>query len=263
LAGRDVLIVADTGNHASLIDACRLAKSRVAAFEHGDLQGAGRELRDRSESRALLVIDAINSVEGDLLPLGAWHDLASRYGAILVVDDAHGLGVRGGGRGSVFEAGLGDAPDVVITATLSKSLGSQGGVVLGDRRVIDHLINTARSFIFDTGLNPPAVGAALESTRIVRQDPRLAAAVLHRSATIAGALDVLATDSAIVSRFVGDAHHALAMSQELQAQGLHVGCFRPPSVAIGQARLRLTANLSQSDADVARLKRAHDGLVVA
>ncbi|MDO8732200.1 MAG: 8-amino-7-oxononanoate synthase [Actinomycetota bacterium] len=261
LGGRDCLIIADGGNHASLIDGCKLANARVVTVEHGDLLAAEEALVDRTESRALVVVDAINSVIGDLLPLSSWHEIAHRHGAILIIDDAHGIGVRGQGRGSTWEAGIAAEPDVVVTVTLSKSLGSQGGAVLGDARVIDHVLNTARPFIFDTGLNPPAAGAALVATQIIRQDPALATALLDRSAGIAHALSVAPTDAAIVSWTVGGSQEALDLAEGMSGLGVRVGCFRPPSVAIGSAGLRITANRGHSDGDVELLARSLKQLV--
>ncbi len=261
LAGRDCVIVADGGNHASLIDGCKLANSRLITVEHGDLAGAQYALVNRSETRAVLVIDAINSVFGDLLPLAAWHAVARKHGAVLLVDDAHGIGVRGGGRGSAWEAGIAAESDVVVTVTLSKSLGSQGGAVLGDPRVIDHVLNSARPFIFDTGLNPPAVGAALAAARIVRQQPELASTLLDRATAIADALEVLPSDAAILSWTVGGAQEALDLAAGLSGLGVRVGCFRPPSVAIGSAGLRITANSAHTEADIELLARSLDSLV--
>ena len=261
LAGRDCLIVADGGNHASLIDGCRLANSRVVTVDHGDLAAAEVALSKRLEARALLVIDAINSVRGDLLPLDAWHAVARRHGAILVVDDAHGIGVRGGGRGSVSEAGIAAETDVVITATLSKALGSQGGAVLGDPRVIEHVLNTARPFIFDTGLNPAAAAAALAAAQIIGEDAALATGLLARAARIAEALDVRASDSSILSWTVGSAQDAVDLAAGLSELGVRVGCFRPPAVPIGSAGLRITANADHSDADIALLKQSLTSLV--
>lgn len=256
LGGRDCLIVADSGNHASLIDGCRLAGSRLVTVPHDDRTAVEEALASREETRALVVVDAINSVVGDLLDLAAWHALARSHGAVLVVDDAHGVGVRGGGRGSAWEAGIAAEPDVVVTMTLSKSLGSQGGAVLGDPRVIEHLLNTARPFIFDTGLNPPAAGAALAAARIVRAHPELSQRLLGRAGGIADALGIAASDAAILAWTVGGAQEAWDLAAALGARGLSVGCFRPPSVAIGSAGLRITANLGQSDADVQRLADA-------
>jgi 8-amino-7-oxononanoate synthase len=256
LTGPDCVIVADRGNHASLFDGCRLAGSRLRVVPHGDLERAGTVLATRTEARALVVIDAISSVDGDLLPLARWHDLARRHGALLLVDDAHGLGVRGGGRGAVAEAGLAAEPDVVTTVTLSKSLGSQGGAVLGAPAVIEHLIDTARTFIFDTGLNPAAAGAALAAATIVAAGPRLAAAVLARASDLAAACGVPATDSAIIPVIVGPADRAFAMATAVRELGIVVGCFRPPSVPAGTARLRITARADLTGGDVERLRRA-------
>ncbi|HBJ72880.1 MAG TPA: 8-amino-7-oxononanoate synthase [Actinobacteria bacterium] len=263
LGGRDCVIIADGGNHASLIDGCKLSNARVVTVEHGDALAVEKALIDRAESRALVVVDAINSVLGDLLPLARWHEISRAHGAILVIDDAHGIGVRGQGRGSTWEAGIAAEPDVVVTVTLSKSLGSQGGAVLGDARVIDHVLNTARPFIFDTGLSPSSAGAALVATQIIREQPEMATALLARAAGIAHALGVAATDAAILSWTVGGAQEALDLADALGDRGVRVGCFRPPSVAIGSAGLRITANRHHTDADVELLARSLQQLATA
>ena len=263
LGGRDCVIIADGGNHASLIDGCKLSNARVVTVEHGDALAVEKALIDRTESRALVVVDAINSVLGDLLPLARWHEISRAHGAILVIDDAHGIGVRGQGRGSTWEAGIAAEPDVVVTVTLSKSLGSQGGAVLGDARVIDHVLNTARPFIFDTGLSPSSAGAALVATQIIRQQPEMATALLARAAGIAHALGVAVTDAAILSWTVGGAQEALDLADALGDHGVRVGCFRPPSVAIGSAGLRITANRHHTDADVELLARSLQQLATA
>jgi 8-amino-7-oxononanoate synthase len=256
LAGPDCLVVSDAGNHASLVDACRLAKSRVVVTPHGDLAAADSALSQRCEPRALVVLDAINSADGDLLPLADWQVLARRSGALLVVDDAHGIGVRGNGRGAVHEAGIAGEPNVITTVTLSKSLGAQGGAVLGAAAVTEHLIDTARSFIFDTGLNPAAVGAALAASQIIAAEPDLAKRVLARAADLADAAGVPATDSAVIPVIIGDAQRAYDLSIALRDKGIHVGCFRPPSVAHGTARLRVTARATLTDEDVELFRQA-------
>ncbi|MCW2523681.1 MAG: 8-amino-7-oxononanoate synthase [Frankiales bacterium] len=252
LAGPDCLVVSDRGNHASLVDGCRLAKSDVVITPHGDQAAAERALQARREPRALVVIDAINSADGDLLALNEWHQLARRNGALLIVDDAHGVGVRGDGRGSVFEAGIAAEPDVVTTVTLSKSLAAQGGAVLAAGAVIEHLIDTARPFIFDTGLNPPAVGAALAAVQIITAEPELAKTVLQRAAELAATAGVPVTDGAVVPVIIGAAAEAFALAEALRARGIQAGCFRPPSVPVGTARLRLTANARLSAGDIER-----------
>ena len=155
LSGPGTLIVSDAANHASLVDACRLARARVVVVPHHDPAAVDAELAARTEDRALVVTESVDSTDGRIAPLIELHAVARRRGALLVVDEAHGLGVRGpGGRGELAAVGLAGADDVVATVTLSKALGSQGGAVLGPAAVTAHLVDTARSFIFDTGSGP-------------------------------------------------------------------------------------------------------------
>ena len=128
----------------------------------------------------MVITDSVFSADGDLAPLRQLHDVCRRHGALLIVDEAHGLGVRGtGGRGLLEEVGLAGAPDVVMTVTMSKALGSQGGAVLGPAAVRDHLIDAARPFIFDTGLAPAAVGSAWAALRVLIAEPWRAQDVLR------------------------------------------------------------------------------------
>ncbi|MGH3854575.1 MAG: 8-amino-7-oxononanoate synthase, partial [Pseudonocardiaceae bacterium] len=172
LSGRGALVVSDAASHASLVDACRLSRARVVVVPHADVSAVDAALSARPERRALVVTDSVLSVSGELAPLPELHTVCRRRGAVLLVDEAHGLGVRGaGGRGLLAECGLAGEPDVVATVSLSKALGSQGGAVLGSPAVVEHLVNTARSFVFDTGLAPPAVGGALAALRVLRAEP--------------------------------------------------------------------------------------------
>jgi 8-amino-7-oxononanoate synthase len=195
------------------------------------------------------------SADGALAPLRELHDVCRRHRALLIADEAHGLGVRGGGRGLLHELGLAGAPDVVMTTTLSKALGSQGGVVLGPAPVRAHLIDAARSFIFDTGLAPAAVGAALAALRVLKAEPWRPDAVLRHAAELARVCDVPEVpQSAVVSVILGDPEVALAAATACLDAGVKVGCFRPPTVAVGTSRLRLTARASL-DADELALAR--------
>jgi len=248
LGGDDCLIVSAARNHASLVDGCRLSRSPVIVTP--DLAGAEVALARRGTPRALVVVEAINSADGDLLPLRDWFALCRRFGAVLLIDDAHGLGVRGSGRGSVFEAALSGEPDVVTTITLSKALGAQGGAVLGHQVIIDHLINTARTFIFDTALAPAAAAAAMTAARIIAAQPELATSVLARAADLARAWGVPGGDGAIVSVVIGDAAQAWSSAHRLRELGVHVGCFRPPTVPAGTARLRVVARATLTGADI-------------
>ncbi|CRK51932.1 8-amino-7-oxononanoate synthase [Rhodococcus sp. RD6.2] len=251
LAGRDALVVSDAGCHASLVDACRLSRSRVVVTPHADVAAIAAALATRTEPRALVLTDSVFSADGDLAPLREMHRVCREHGALLLVDEAHGIGVRGdGGRGLVHEVGLAGEPDVVVTATLSKSLASQGGVVLADERVRVHLIDTARTFIFDTGLAPAAVGAARGALAVLRREPERAAAVLERARDLARITGAQNPESAVVSVILGDPQVAYDASVACRERGLHVGCFRPPSVPEGTSRLRLTARANLTEADM-------------
>ncbi|KLN71326.1 MULTISPECIES: 8-amino-7-oxononanoate synthase [Rhodococcus] len=256
LSGPGSLIVSDAGSHASLVDACRLSRARVAVAPHSDVGFLADTLRSRVEERALVVTDSVFSADGDLAPLRQMHQVCREYGAILLVDEAHGIGVRGaGGRGLVHESGLAGEPDVVVTATLSKSLASQGGVVLGDNKIRAHLIDAARTFIFDTGLAPAAVGAARAALAVLQREPTRALDVLARASELADVTGAPSPESAVVSVVLGDPQRAFDAASACRDQGLHVGCFRPPSVPEGTSRLRLTARATLSASEMEQIAR--------
>lgn len=250
LSGPGSLVVSDEANHASVVDACRLSRARVVVVPHGDVAAAEAALTGRDEERALLVTDAVFSVSGRLAPLRALHGVARESGALLVVDDAHGLGVVGAaGRGAVAAAGLAGEPDVVVTLTLSKALGSQGGAVLGPEPVRRHLIDTARPFIFDTGLAPASVGAALAALRLV--DDALVGRLRANALALAEAVGMPATAGAVVPVAVGDPRRATDARDRCADEGVVVGCFRPPSVPAGGSCLRIAARADLTPDEIA------------
>lgn len=260
LAPHGSLIVSDAGNHASLIDGCRLARGTTQVVAHSE-PDAVRKALQTYDGPAVVVSDTVFSVDGDAAPLARFAEVCREHGAGLVVDDAHGLGVLGdGGRGAPHAAGLAGADDVVVTVTLSKSFGSQGGAVLGPARVIDHLVNAARTFIFDTGLAPAASGAALAALRLLRREPeraaraRTVASELHTRLTAAG-LEAVRPDAAVVSVRAPSPEEAVMWAADCRAAGLAVGCFRPPSVPDGISRLRLTARADLSEGQIERAVR--------
>jgi 8-amino-7-oxononanoate synthase len=253
LSGPGSLLVSDALTHASLVDACRLSRARVAVTPHRDVAAVEQALSSRDEQRAVVITDSVFSADGDLAPLRRLHDVCRRHGALLIVDEAHGLGVRGtGGRGLLEEVGLAGAPDVVMTVTMSKALGSQGGAVLGPVAVRDHLIDAARPFIFDTGLAPAAVGAAWAALRVLIAEPWRPRDVLRYAAELARVCDVPEVpESAVVSVILGAPEVALAAATASLERGVRVGCFRPPTVPAGTSRLRLTARASLSPEEMA------------
>ncbi len=255
LTDTDTLIVSDAHVHASLVDGCRLARAaRVMVVGHNDVPAVVSALNDRAEARALVLVESVYSVLGDAAPLAELALVCARFDAVLVVDEAHALGVAGpGGRGLVLAHGLATRRDIVSTVTLSKSLASQGGAVLGSRAVIEHLVNTARPFIYDTGLAPAATAAAAEALRIVDGDPARPSRVSDLAASMAASLGLARPAGSVLSVAMPSAAEALRRQAELADAGFAVGCFRPPSVPDGVSRLRLTANARLDAAQVSQL----------
>lgn len=260
--GRDALVVSETGNHASIVDACRLSRSRVVVTPHKDVTAVEKALADRDEAHAIVVTDAVFSVDGDLAPLAELHAATVRQGALLVVDEAHSIGVVGPrGQGAVHAAGLAAEPNIVRTITLSKSLGSQGGAVLGAPEVIQTLVDTGRSFIFDTGLAPGSVAAALAAVDILHHQPELPGRVRTMARELAAVARDLGLESgdpagAVVPVVLGPPEIALRAALICVEHGVRVGCFRPPSVPVGRSCLRLTARANLSSDDLAVIRGA-------
>jgi 8-amino-7-oxononanoate synthase len=258
LTGPGTAIVADQLIHASLIDGTRLSKADVAAVGHCDPAAVTNALATRKKQRAVVVTDSVFSVDGDLAPLARLAEACGKHGAALLVDDAHGLGVVGdGGRGAVHAAGLAGAPNVVMTVTLSKSLGAQGGAILGPRRVIKHMVDTARGFIFDTGLAPGSVAAALAALRVIKEEPERPGQARQNAIDLAerlraAGLTVSEPAAAVVSVRAPSREAAVAWANDCRTAGVVVGCFRPPSTPDQISRLRLTARADLSPADIDR-----------
>ncbi len=255
LGGPDCLIVSDELNHASLIDACRLSGAQVRVAPHQDPAAVAQILANKAQPRALVVTDAIFSVDGDLAPLAEIHQIARDSGAALLVDEAHSLGTVGqGGRGATVAAGIAGEPDVIVTATLSKSLGAQGGAVLATTSVRNHIINQARSFIFDTALVPAAAGAARVALQILREDSQLSEqtrvnAAKLRSILVENGWSAPVPEAAVVSAIAESPGSAVQATRVCREAGVHIGCFRPPSVPGQISRLRLTARANLNDSD--------------
>lgn len=257
LSGTESAIVTDRHLHPSLLEGCRLSRADVAAVAHADPAAVGHALATRRHQRALTVTDSVFAADGDIAPLHALSVTCREHSAALLVDDTHGFGLLGdGGRGAVHEAGLSAEPDVVTTISLPKTLGSQGGAVLGPKRVIQHLLNTARSFIFDTALAPADVAAARTALGVLRDDPSLPARAVGNAAALAeglreAGLPTGVPAAAIVSVGAPNADEAVAWAARCTAQGVGVSCYRPPAVPDGGSRLRLTARADLGEQDIA------------
>jgi 8-amino-7-oxononanoate synthase len=258
----EVLVVSDARNHASLIDACRLARARVVVTPHRDAGAVRQVLAGRDEAAAVVVSDAVFSVDGALAPVAELHAAARDHGALLVLDEAHSFGVLGpGGRGAAAAAGIAAEPGLVRTVTLSKSLAGQGGAVLAAPEVIQTLVDTGRGFIFDTGLAPPCAGAALAALEVLESEPDLGARAQASTVQLADlatdlGLRVSRPDAAVLAVILGTPERAVRAREICAGHGVRVGCFRPPSVPAGRSCLRLTGRADLTETDLVAAVRA-------
>ncbi len=260
LAGSGDTIFSDELNHASIIDGCRLSRAQVVVYRHRDVEhldwSMRRHGRRDGDERRLIVTDSVFSMDGDVAPLAAIVELAEIHGARLVVDEAHATGSLGpGGRGAVAEAGLENEVDVVV-GTLGKALGSYGAYACARSQMVRYLINAARSLIFSTAPSPPAVAGALAALDLLRERPHRVQRLRSNARALRGALAAegfpVASDLEmhIVPLIVGDERAAMRLCQAAIERGVFAQAIRPPTVAAGSSRLRLTAMASHTASEL-------------
>lgn len=252
----DTVIVTDQFNHMSILDGCKLAEGSVKIFAHNSMEKLEYALeRNADAAKKFVVVDGVYSMDGEIAPLEDIHKLCERFEALLMVDEAHGVGVLGEhGRGAVEHCGV--TPDLVM-GTFSKSFAGVGGFVAGDARLIDYVRHKANGYLFNAAL--PAVTAAgvLKALEVMerepwRRDTLWANTARFRSGLIAAGFDVMGSVTPIVPILIGDEMHALAMTKELLAEGLYVSCAIFPAVPKGMARFRATITAAMQDADIDR-----------
>jgi 8-amino-7-oxononanoate synthase len=257
VVGSDDLILVDELAHACIHAGAKLSGARIHLYRHCDPSHAETILAQHRSGKkhALIATDGVFSMDGDIAPLGALSELAQRFDAWLLSDDAHGLGVVGGGRGSAFVNGTARTSiDIPLQAgTLSKAVGAYGGYLCASRAVIDLMRSRARTFIYSTGLPPAIVAAAIAALELIERDPAYAAQPLRKARLFTRALNLPEAQSAIVPVIVGDAAAALAASDLLRENGFLVVAIRPPTVPAGTARLRFAFTAQHEDGDIARL----------
>ncbi|WP_442682769.1 8-amino-7-oxononanoate synthase [Stenotrophomonas sp. JC08] len=238
--------VQDRLNHASLLDATRLAGCRLRRYPHLDSEGAMRQLKHTPEGAAMLATDGVFSMDGDIAPLRSLALVARLQQALFYVDDAHGVGVVGnGGRGCVADAGLGVNEVPLQLATLGKALGGHGAVVLGEENLIGHLAETARPYIYTTALPPAQIAASLAAVKLARRDhwrrDKLTELIaFFRDGARRHGLELMPSETPIQPLLCGDEATVMALSMALEQSGFLVSAIRPPTVPEGKARLRVT-----------------------
>ncbi len=246
LVGKDDLIVSDELNHASVIDGCRLSRATVRIARHGDAEHVDALLRQGSGRRRLVITESLFSMDGDVAPLAELREVSQRHGAMLMVDDAHAVGVAHEGAGY----GVASGADVVV-GTLGKAFGAAGAYVLGPPALAELLWTRARSLVFSTGVAVPVLAAAIEAVRLVqgeegrRRRRRLAELV----ARVGGA-------SHIIPILVGDDRRVMEMMERVKEVGVLLQAIRPPTVPEGTARLRMSLSASLGEEDVGRVLEA-------
>ena len=252
--GPDDLVVLDELSHACIWAGARLARATVLPYRHSDVGHAEELLRTHRgrHPRALIATDGVFSMDGDLAPLVDLGQLARRHDAWLLSDDAHGIGVVGGGRGSTFAA---DEPAEVALqmGTLSKAIGSYGGYLCATRPVIELMHNRARTLVYSTGLPPAAVAAAIAALDFIARDPAYAALPLAKARAFTRRAGLPEAQSPIVPIVIGSAQAALAASRRLEDAGFLAVAIRPPTVPEGTARLRLAFTAAHPDHDIEKL----------
>jgi 8-amino-7-oxononanoate synthase len=250
LVGPGDVIYSDALCHASLIDGCRLSKAAIRVFPHADLDALAGMLADDRHAfrRALIVVEGVFSMDGDLFPLEGLVPLARRFDAWTYVDDAHGTGVLGAtGAGSVEQCDVTGQIDVIV-GTLGKAMGTSGAYVTGSRPLVDYLTSRARSFIFTTGTPPAVAAATLEALRLVQVEPWRREAVRDRARRLRDRLRAAGreapgmSDGHIVPIMVGDVGATMRLVGEMRRRGFLVGGVRPPTVAPGTSRLRVSVS---------------------
>ena len=264
LMNKNSIIISDELNHASIIDGCRLSGARIERYNHKDIEHAEHILKNYKSSHKMIITDGVFSMDGDIAPLDKLYELGKEYNTLLMVDDAHSTGVLGNGRGTVHHFGLTDV-DVQL-GTLSKALGSVGGYVAGRKELIEYLVNYSRSFIFSTALSPADIGAALEALTIVKNEPLVVEQLHENTAYMANKLQSMGIEcddeTPIFPIIVGDNERALSLAHELEARGIIITAIRPPTVPVGESRLRMTVTAAHSQEQLDYVANTLRGLLV-
>ena len=267
LAGEGDVILSDELNHASIIDGCRLSRAKTVVYRHRDAGHLSELIKKEKGEIKIVVTDTVFSMDGDIAPLKDIHNLCSSLNAelstsnsvLLYLDDAHGTGVIGNGRGALAHFALKPQPWIIQIGTCSKALGSFGAFVAGNREVIQWIINTARSFIFSTAIPACAVAASLKALDLIEQGPELIPRLWRNRNMLVDALkgmgfDMGESETPIIPLKMKNTEEALNLSHYLYEKGIYAPPIRPPTVK--EPRVRITVTAAHSEEDISSLIRA-------
>jgi 8-amino-7-oxononanoate synthase len=265
IADEDSGIFSDEFNHASIVDGCRLSKAKTRIFRHKDLDHLEELLSRESLRKKIIVSDTVFSMEGDIASVKGLFDLCERYDALLYLDDAHGLGVIGNGKGALPHFNMKPDPSIVQMGTFSKAFGSFGAFVAGSSDVIEWIMNNARSLIFSTTLPPCILAASAASLELIENDPEVINKLWTNRNYAARLLedigyDVMGSETPIIPLRMGTVENALRVSRHLYEKGIYAPAIRPPTVKEPRIRITLTAAHLREDIErlIEALKEIHE-----
>ena len=256
IADKDFTIFSDELNHASIIDGCRLSGAKLYIYRHKDLSHLGELIEKGSSEKKLVVTDTVFSMGGDIAPLKGIYEICRNNGALLYIDDAHGTGVLGNGKGALSHFQIRPDPWIIQMSTFSKALGSYGAFVAGSSAVIQWILNTARSFVFSTALPPCIVAGSLAGLELVERDSGPLLKLRSNREKLANGLsalgfDIMGSETPIIPIKTGTIKDTLRISRRLFEKGIYAPAIRPPTVKT--PRIRITVTAAHTDEDIERL----------
>jgi 8-amino-7-oxononanoate synthase len=256
IASEEDVIFSDELNHASIIDGCRLSKAKSVLYRHKDIDHLAKLLKKEKARRRIVITDSVFSMDGDIAPLGEIAVLCGRHDAVLYVDDAHGTGVLGSGRGALAHFGVRPAPWILQMGTFSKALGSFGAFIAGGKDMIRWILNKARSLIFSTALPPTVVAASLTALLLLEKRPSLVKRLWRNREKLVIELrtagyDLMESETPIIPLRIGDVRETLRLSAFLYENGIYAPAIRPP--AVREPRLRLTVTAAHTQEHISYL----------
>jgi len=257
IASEGDIIFSDELNHASIIDGCRLSRARRLIYRHRDMTHLAALMDENTGGKRVIITDAVFSMDGDLAPLDELYSICSgTEGAVLYIDDAHGTGVLGKGRGALAHFNIKPEPWIIQMGTLSKAAGSFGAFVAASRDVIDWLINTSRGLIYSTALPACVAAASSAAIDIIRQNSALVEKLMtNQKKAVAGIIqagfEIASEDTPVIAVMVGDINTTLDCAEKLKQRGIYAPAIRPPTVK--EPRIRVTVSAAHTDEDIDRL----------
>jgi 8-amino-7-oxononanoate synthase len=259
IADKDFTIFSDEFNHASIIDGCRLSGAKLYIYRHRDLSHLGELIDKGSSGKKLVITDTVFSMDGDIAPLKDIYEICRNNGALLYIDDAHGTGVLGNGKGALSHFQIRPEPRIIQMGTFSKALGSYGAFVAGVSDAIQWILNTARSFVFSTALPPCIVAGSIAALELVERDSGPLLNLRSNREKLANSLsalgfEIMGSETPIIPIKTGTIKDTLVISRRLFEKGIYAPAIRPPTVKT--PRIRITVTAAHTDEDIERLIEA-------